>query len=171
MGLEGGGGDLLVEGLLGIVFSDFEFVAHDGHFGAAVLFAEPEVAHAVGFDGDVALEVLVADFGVVIGAVEVGRGVVVAADAFEELVAAGALGAVKGVGAFEHQVLEEVGSAGGAGDLVAGADAVGDHKGDNGCGVLGQEQNGEPVGSESVFGDGADGFDEGEAVGFDRCGG
>jgi len=161
----GGGVDFLFEGADGVVLADLEFVADDGHLGAAVGFAQPEVAHAVGLDGDVGLDVVFSEVGVVVGAVEPGGGVVEGADAFEELVDAVALLAVEVLGALEHEVLEEVGGAGGAGDLVARADAVGDHEGDNGRGVFGEDEHLEAVGVEGVFGDASEGFDGGEAFG------
>ena len=137
MGDVGGGGDFLVERLDGIVFADLKFVADDSHLGAAVGFAQPEVAHAVGLDGDVVFEVVLAEVGEVVGAVEPRGSVVNGTDAFEELVNAVALGAVEFRRALEHQVFEQVGRAGDAETFVARADAVGDHEGDHGGGMLG----------------------------------
>ena len=137
VGGEGGLVDFLDEGLEGRVLATLEFVAHDGHLGLAVVVVELEVAHAVGLHLDGHGEVLAAEGLVVVGAVEVGGGVVLGAGALEELVDVVALGAVAVERALEHQVLEQVGGAGGARDLVARADTVGDHEGQHRHGVVG----------------------------------
>ena len=104
----GGLRHLLHEHAIGVVLAAFEFVAHDGHLRLPVAFAQPQMAHAVRFDCDVPLEVRPADGCEIIGAVEGGAGIELAADAPEELFHAVALGIVEGIAALEHQVLEYV---------------------------------------------------------------
>ena len=74
--------------------------------------------------------------------------------------------------ALEHEMLEQVGGAGGAGDLVARAHAVRDHHGEHGRGVVLEQQHVEVVGGEFVFGDAAGDLDGGETRrGFGRAAG
>ena len=164
MGDETGLEDFLDEGLERGVFAAFEFVAHDRHFGSAVGLEQEQVAHAVGFHLDDHREVFAAEILVVVGAIEPRGGVVECAGFLEELVDAGALGTEEFFRALEHEMFEEVGGAGGASDFVFRTHAVGDHERQRGARVLGHEQHGEAVALERVFGDAADGADEGEAV-------
>jgi hypothetical protein len=163
MGLVGGGHHFLDEGLEGRVLAALELVADDGHLGFPLVVVEDEVAHAVGLHADDHVEVLAAEGLVVVGAVEPGGGVVLGAGALEDAVDDLAVGLVVVLRALEHEVLEQVGGAGGAGDLVAGADAVGDHEGHDRGGAVRHEEDLEAVGVEAVFIDAAEGLDVGEA--------
>ena len=72
-----------------------------------------------------------------------GEGIDFAAFGLED---AGELLGPQGFGAPEHQVLEEVGNAGDAGQFMAGAHPVMDLQGDDGQALIRQDQQGETVG-------------------------
>ena len=164
MGDERGGGHLLVEDRSRVVFVPFEFVAHDGHLGLAVLLAQEQVAHPVGLELHGEFEMIAWEVFVVVGAVERGGRVVDAADAVHERVEAVAGPAVEIFAALEHQVFEQMGGAGGAGDLVARADAIRHHEGEHGGRVVLQQQHAEVVRREPVLRNATDGFHKGESL-------
>ena len=141
-----------------------ELVAHDGHLGLAVGLAQQEPAEAVGLELDREFEVVARHLFVVIGAVEPRGGVVGGPNAVEQRVEAGAEVIVVVPAALEHQMFEQVGGAGGAGDLVARADMIGDHEGEHRCRMIGQKQNLEAVGVEAKLVDGLERPDEGEPL-------
>ena len=97
----------------------------------------------------------------VVGPVDPGRGVGLAADRLEQAVE---LAGAEVLGLVEHEVLEEVRDAGAAVALVARADAEPGLEGDDRRGVVGQEQHQEAVG-EPMFLDGEAGS---ERVAFDE---
>ena len=80
----GGGRHLLHEHVVRIVLAALVLVAHHGHFGLPVGLVQPQMAHAVGFDGDIALQAFAADGREVIGAVERGAGIELAAHPLED---------------------------------------------------------------------------------------
>jgi hypothetical protein len=73
----GGGGHALAEDGGGLILAALQFVAHHGHFGVENLLVELDVDHAVGFQAEGPLQILVtgAEGLVVVGAV-VGGGAV-----------------------------------------------------------------------------------------------
>ena len=77
----------------------------------------------------------------IIGAVVTGGGVVVGAHALQVAVDAVAAGLVEVLAALEHQVFEQMGAAGAAGDLIARAHPVGHHESQRWAGMLGQQHH------------------------------
>ena len=152
---EGGRRHLLHQHVVGIVLAAFVFIAHHRHFRLPVGLVQPQMTHAVGFDGDIAFEVFAADGREVIGAVERGAGIELAADALEVLLDAVALRIVEAVAALEHQVFEQMRGSGGAGHLVARADLIGHLKGHHRRGMVGHQQHREAVAVEPVLVDAA----------------
>ena len=142
---------LLQEHRVGIVLAAFVFVAHHRHLRLPVGLAQPQMAHAIGFDGDIAFQAFAADGREVIGAVEGGAGIELAADAFQELLDAVALRVVEALAALEHHVLEDVRRAGDARHLVARPDLIGHLKRHHRRGVIGHQQHGESIAVEPVL--------------------
>src|SRR5690349_24745532 len=88
---ESRGAHCLPERGLRAILATLILVAHDGHLDLTVFLTQPEIAHAIRLDGDVAFEALRAQRAEVGGPVHRGRGVVARADALEELIDARAL--------------------------------------------------------------------------------
>ncbi len=68
--LESGSEDLFVEGVARAVLSALVFIANDRHLCLAIGLTQPQVAHPVGLDRDIAFELVLADGGEIVGAVE-----------------------------------------------------------------------------------------------------
>ncbi len=143
--LEGGAVRDVVVALAALVLDDVALVLHGG-----LVEGGEQRAHPVGLQPEGELQ-LVGGHGLeVVGALEAGGAVERAAGALDqfEVPVVGDVG-----GALEHQVLEEVGEAGAALDLVAGAHVVPEADGgDRGEVVLG-EDDAQAVG-QAVLGDG-----------------
>ena len=155
---------LLHQYVVRIVLAALVFVAHHGHFRLTVRLVQPQLAHAIGLDGNIALEVLLADGGEVIGTVHARAGVELTAYALQILLDAVALGIVEGIAALEHHVLKDVRRARHAGHFVARAHAVGDFEGQHRRGMVGNEQHRQAVMVQSILVDSAERLDMREAV-------
>ena len=129
--------DFLVQGLQGRILTTLKFVAHHRHLRLTIFIAQQQFAHAIGFHVDYGREVLAAQSFIIVGAVKPGRGVVSGACAFQYLIDVIALAAVALGGALEHQVFQNVGGAGTAGNLVFRTDPVGHHEGQRRARMLG----------------------------------
>ena len=157
----GGGRHPLQEHAHRIGFARLHFVAHHRHLAVEVAAAHVGIHHAVGFQRQQPVQVVLAcgEAAEVVGSVQPGAGVV--ADA-----AAAHFARDVGVGgrALEQQVLKQVGHAGFAVVLVARADQVGEVHRDRGLGGVGEQQHAQAV-AEAVFGDAFDGGDFDHALG------
>jgi hypothetical protein len=147
----GGGIDRFHEHLVGIVLAALIFVAHDRHFRLPIALAQQQAPHPIRFDRNVAVEVFAADRREISRAINRGVCVVLAADALEILFDAVALAVVVAFAALEHHVFEDVGRTRGAGNLVAGTDAIGHLERHDRRRMIGHEQDREIVVGETVF--------------------
>ena len=134
------------------VLARFHLVAHDRHLGVEIGAGDEAVDHRVGLPAEVPAQVVVVrrEGGEVVGAVVPGAAVGAQA-------ALGELGPdiARRRRALEQQVLEQVRHAGLAVALEARADPVGDVDGGARLGVVGHEQQLQPV-LQPVFGDAFD---------------
>ncbi len=114
-----------------------------------LFFVEPQVDHAVGFHLHHLAEAVLGDALEIGGRVVAGEGVVLAAEAADDL---GELADRDLVGRLEHQMFEEMGDAGFAAHLVGGADPVPDHVGDDRRAVVGNDDDLHAVGELELGG-------------------
>ena len=144
----GGLEDALVEDAVGTVLAHFELVADHRHLGVEQRLFDLHAGHALGFEPQRPLEIGVArgDGFVVVGAV-VGGGAVEIGAVVGELL----LDVAAGLGLLEQHVLEQVRHAGLAVTLVPGADEVGHVDRHLRLGVVGKQEDVQPV-REGVLG-------------------
>ena len=164
MRLERGGPNFLAQRAHGFILAALEFIAHHRHLRAAVFFAKRQVSHALSLDFDEQRQRVSRHGGVVIGAVEPCGRVRLRADAFKNLIVTGAEAAVMFGAALEHQMLQQMRRAGGAGDFVAGADMIRHHEGGHRRRLHREQQHLQSVGIQFVFRDAANGADISEAI-------
>ncbi len=148
-------------GAEGAVLAGLELVADDGHLPALAVLApqrlrrEGAVQHPVRLQVQGLLQVLLGggEGHIVVGAVEVGGAVGIAAQLVEDLPGVGPR-----LGALEEHVLQQVGHARLAVVLLPAAHQVGDVGGDGGLAGVGIEQHPQAVG-QAVLGDALHGRD------------
>ena len=165
--LVGSGCDALHDDLQGLVLAALHLVADNGHL-AFLLLGIPEVLgvdvgvdHAVSFQVEHELEVLVAGGKghEVVGAIIPGAAIEAGADLVEGLHRRElAVLAAEILAGLEDQMLQQVGHAGLAVDLIERAHHVGDVGGDGGLAGIGEEQYPQAV-AQPVFGDALDARD------------
>ena len=115
---------------------------HHVALGRDDVVGQHEAGHPVGLERHAGLEVLLGDLLEIGGEVRPGEGVLLPADRGDEF---GELALGMGVGALEHQVLEEMGDAGLARRIVGRAVAVPDHVRDDGRAMVGNDHDLEAV--------------------------
>nr|GFA64401.1 hypothetical protein [Tanacetum cinerariifolium] len=133
----------------GRVFAALKLVAHHAELAVQVLLGNEGVDHAVGFQVERPLQILVGsgESFEVVGAVVPGRAIGAGAVLGQLLRHVGVLGR-----ALKHHVLQQVGHAAFAVAFVPRAHQVGDIDGSRGLRLVGKQQHPQPVG-QPVFGD------------------
>ncbi len=161
----GGRGHALAQHGIGAVLARFKLVAHHRHLAVEVFPGHPGIDHAVGFQTERPVELLlVGGKGFeIIGAVERSRAVEAGTVALELVLDLRMPGR-----ALEQHVLEQVRHAGFAVALVARADQVGNIDGDGVLRGVGKEQDLEPV-RQPVLGNALDRGDFADRFGIRRA--
>ena len=134
-----------------IVLAAFVFVSHDRHFRPAVILAQPQISHAIGFEHDGHRQILRANGFEVIRAIERRRRVRHRSGALEQLIVAIAGLLVVLARALEHQMLEQMSRSGRAVRLISRANAIRDHHRHRRRRMIRQQEHGQAIRVEPVL--------------------